>query len=218
MPKVSGLCVTRCAPYLQRALDCWERQTHLERELIIVHDRDPQALQGFRLPSDARVCVISPPRTLGELRNFSIAESRGDYLCQWDDDDWYHPQRIAVQLATAERATSQACALRRWVTFDMTKGKAYLSNPRCWEGSLLWHRDVTGAGYPAVARGEDTPFADRIRPELLDRPDLYIYVYHGGNTWTREHFENLFAAAAPLNKSASDAIARCLAGEIEMPF
>ncbi len=210
MSKVSALCVTRCGVHLQRAIDCWSRQTHADRELVIVYDGDPRALCAFRVPPEAVVVYVAERRTLGELRNISIASASGEYLCQWDDDDWFHPDRITRQLETAQASASRACALSRWIEFDTLTGKAYLSNPRCWEGSLLWHRDRTGDGYPALVRGEDTPFARRVNPALLERPDLYVYTCHGDNTWPRSHFEGLFAAAKELPTKVAQAVARKL--------
>jgi len=48
--------------------------------------------------------------------------------------------------------------------------------------------------YPNLRRGEDTAFLNACRSlglkiHLLDRPDLYVYVVHGQNTYSEEHFE-----------------------------
>jgi hypothetical protein len=45
----------------------------------------------------------------------------------------------------------------------------------------------------------------------LDRPGLYIYTYHGGNTWTRAHFrKRILKDAEALPKDESLRIARVL--------
>jgi glycosyltransferase involved in cell wall biosynthesis len=32
--------------------------------------------------------------TLGELRNISVREADGEYVCVWDDDNWYGSNRL----------------------------------------------------------------------------------------------------------------------------
>ena len=39
----------------------------------------------------------APGQVLGTLRNRSLEEATGDFMAQWDDDDWYHPERIERQ-------------------------------------------------------------------------------------------------------------------------
>jgi len=49
------------------------------------------------------------------------------------------------------------------------------------------------ARYPSWTRHEDAAFLARLQRagakiRLLDRPDLYVYVFHGRNTFPPEHF------------------------------
>lgn len=211
-PLVSCLCVSRLRPQLARALQCFRRQSYTDIELIVVHESpaDPrrELIQGLNV---REVLVDGAHKlTLGELRNVAIAASRGEFLCQWDDDDWHHPDRIRVQLNHCHTQLRRACTLERWTVFDETTQRAYVSRPRGWEGSLLWHRSLTGIGYPALARGEDIPFVHRIRPLMIDRPDLYVYCYHGSNTWDSSHFQAIFNQSTPLDALASAAVANLI--------
>jgi glycosyltransferase involved in cell wall biosynthesis len=36
--------------------------------------------------------------TLGALRNISLESARSEIICQWDDDDYSHPGRLAIQV------------------------------------------------------------------------------------------------------------------------
>jgi glycosyltransferase involved in cell wall biosynthesis len=200
--------VTRERPHLlRRAIDCFRMQDYGPRELLVVVESDDSAsrrvLDELRDPAIRRLEVAAVPKlSLGALRNAGIAACRGHYLAQWDDDDWYAPNRLGAQIAAIRKHRRPACVLARWILYDESRGQAYLSATRTWEGSIVVER----AALPTYAdrpRGEDTPVLEKLvaagRVILLDEPWLYVYVFHGKNTWGREHFErNLLAYAARL--------------------
>lgn len=207
-PVVSCLCVTRNRPrLLARAVDCFRHQDFGPRELVVVFESDDAAtralLQQWPDPSIRAVEVAATPRsTLGALRNLGIAHCRGQYVAQWDDDDWYAPNRLGAQVAALQASRKPACVLMRWILYDAERDAAYMSVRRTWEGSLVAERSALPA-YPELARGEDTAVIGALlaagRLVALDAPWLYVYVFHGGNTWERSHFErNLVAHATRL--------------------
>ncbi len=64
--------------------------------------------------------------------------------------------------------------------------------------------------------GEDTPLVTKLFSKGLVfpviMPRLYIYTYHGGNTWSRAHWENLLAYSRPLSGKSSRLISGILDG------
>src|ERR1700676_5357033 len=100
---------------LARAIADFCGQSARERELVIVHDGGRGLHQGvLRLASerdDAAINVVQvgAGQTLGALRNAAVAAARGNYVCQWDDDDRYHPRRLDAQLE-ALRAAKSDCS------------------------------------------------------------------------------------------------------------
>ncbi|HEX6765235.1 MAG TPA: glycosyltransferase [Polyangiaceae bacterium] len=218
---VSCLCVTRgIHAHLQRAVACFQAQTYPRRELVIVYeelDEDATRLLAERI--DGVVLVHVPPQPkqpLGVLRNASLAAAQGDFVCNWDDDDWHAPRRLELELEALAQSEADACVLNRWLVFDEVTRNAYVSGKRLWEGSLLCRRDleVLKGGYPARKRGEDhvliLAMKDKHRIATLDRPELYIYTYHRKNTWDREHFERIFASATELSQADSSRIEKTL--------
>lgn len=203
-PTVSCLCVTRHRPkLLRRAIDCFDRQTLPNRELVIVtEDDDLQTLEVLREMEprkDIVPVVVSrhPKKPLGDLRRISVAAAQGEYVVQWDDDDFFHPDRLTAQLAEIRRIGRPACVLRRWIIYK--DGRAVVSSTRHWEGSLMC-RKADMPEYPSLHRGEDTPVIEQLEAAdkiaALDRPDLYVYAFHGGNTWHSLHWEGAFRAGA----------------------
>jgi len=204
---ISCLCVTRNrVEHLRRSVNCFLDQRHPARELVLVYESDDAATRGYvatlTSPMIVPVQVEAGQMKLGALRNVSIRESHGDYIAQWDDDDWFSPQRLECQYEALITSGKAACLLSRWTVYDAKTGRGYISNVRAWEGSLLCRKDAMVA-YPELPMGEDTPaiqqLLDASLVTLLERPELYIYAYHGRNVWDRRHWEAIFRCSTPLD-------------------
>ena len=217
---VSCLCVTRHrVDLLRRAVACFHAQTHQNRELVIVFDADDPETRAYVHsilgPSVLAIEVASTPRLpLGAKRNLAVQIARGLFVAQWDDDDWHAPDRLRAQLAAIDQHQRPACVLVRQVLYDGMTGQAAVSATRTWENSLLARRDAMPK-YPELAKLEDTPLIQAMLAANmlvgLDRPDLYVYVYHGKNTWERTHWDTAIAAfAQPLPAAETQRIAQLL--------
>ncbi len=182
---------------LQHSIFQFNQQTHADKELIVIYYSDDEdtvsMIQNIKqdnihfYPYNIEKCW-----TLGDLRNYAIDKTSGDYICVWDDDDIYHPDRISMQL---EKITGRyvACTIRREIRFNVFTNRLYLTKRRKHglEGSLLCKKKFFPK-YSKLNSGEDTPvlsflgYDDKIA--FLDRAHLYIYVYHGKNTVSSKHF------------------------------
>lgn len=209
---ISCLMVTRLsADRIARvgaSIAAFQAQTHDRRELVILIDDSAEAEEravlremiGASGPAPIRVVTRPGRPTLGWLRNESVREARGEYVCQWDDDDLYHPERLAAQLAALQAGGHEAVYLQEVLQFFPETRALYWTNWRATEagghpGSLFMRRDLP-VSYPttgAEARlGEDLVLAralwSRGRVGLLaDAPHLFAYVSHGANSWAADH-------------------------------
>ena len=199
-PLVSCLMVTRGKLFPSRfAVACFQYQTYENRELIVVVDDSSCELIPYVASlRDDRIRLVevsAGARTLGELRNISVANARGEYVCQWDDDDLYAPERIQTQLAALLSAQAAACVLRRWTLWWPETNRLAISGVRLWEGSILALRQAMPP-YPALRRGEDTEMMKSLlqqeRVLSLEAPSLYVYIHHGSNTFGEQHFFNIY--------------------------
>ena len=202
-PLISCICVTKNHPdLLSKAIKCFKAQTYANKELILLYDESNLPTRDFLRKNVHNHCIkIFPVNgcfTLGALRNYAVENSNGDFFCQWDDDDWHNAFRLAFQYSAIKKNSYSACIIDQWILFDSLTEKAYLSGKRLWEGSLLCRKDMfLTKKYENVSRGEDTPLVEYLYHHKLlhlmeGLPELYIYNYHGGNTFDREHFNELF--------------------------
>jgi hypothetical protein len=203
VPLVSCVMVTRDRPRLAaRAVECFLAQSYPNRELVVIDGGESDDLQqGI----DA---ICYPPiklhrerpagRSMGELRDLAVKKSSGQYVCVWDDDDLYDPDRLSIQMNAITALGADACFLARLQLWWPARCILAVSIRRMWEGTMICAKDKMPF-YPPLRRGEDTPVAYRLwrsqRVVMLDEPRLYTYLFHGTNTTGESHFAAHCAAA-----------------------
>jgi glycosyltransferase involved in cell wall biosynthesis len=189
----------------QQAIRDFQRQTWQDRELIIVQDSSHafhEELKDYiqQFPEERiRLYFIEKPLSLGELRNISVEKASGSYICQWDDDDRYHPQRLEIQFELLQQEDSDFCFLtdqlhwyqeKNWWFWDDWQVETFPMN--LIQGTILGKKELLGE-YPALDRGEDTPVIVDIAErglkisQLKNHGYLYIYTYNGNNVWDYQH-------------------------------
>ena len=199
---VSCICVTRNrVTLLKRAVHSFLQQTYSPCELVIQYEADDIATRSYvRTLTDPRIVPTEvqamPHLSLGNRRNIALRDARGKYIAQWDDDDWSAPTRVAEQIAAIRTSGRQGCVLLRCLLFDEALQRASVSGSRFWEFSLVAERLAVPA-FSELAKGEDTSVIVQMLNAYqlagIDRPELYVYVFHGANIWDREHWETAIA-------------------------
>jgi glycosyltransferase involved in cell wall biosynthesis len=90
---------------LRATLESALAQTHRRREIIFVDDGSSDDTESILAPYRPRIRVIRRAHAgLAAARNAGVAAAEGDYLALLDADDLWAPDKLAVQLAVAERA------------------------------------------------------------------------------------------------------------------
>lgn len=185
----------------RQAIQCFQRQTHPDRELVIAcatAGSDVEALVRELDDPQIRFAIAEGAANVGDIRNAAIAQADGELVCVWDDDDLSHPDRLRWQLAAMAAADAPIAALSRVLLWWPATVRLAMSVQRVWENTLLVERAIMPP-YPSVERGGDTTFFRALRKgravALLEQPEAYIYVAHGANIWGADHFEMLFGHA-----------------------
>jgi len=193
-------------PLAMKAVEAWQNQNYPgERVLMVINDHPdvplfadgecPEGVIEYRigLPEDQPV-KGKRKYTLGELRNIGIVLAETDYIVQWDDDDYSHPDRLAYQVI---QTSPGGCSIfRHEIHCNLKTGQAFVNDGqeiRCrgFPGTMLWPAD-SGVEFPCKGKAEDTEFILALREHIgvqILRNDacMYFRCYHGHNTWSEKH-------------------------------
>jgi len=103
-PLVTAVMLTghdaRRRPLAKIAIECFLQQTWENKNLLIINQGEPHnipdvQIRGYMVKEDT---LFTAPVTIGMLRNIAHEYADAEYLINWDDDDYHHPDRIAVQI------------------------------------------------------------------------------------------------------------------------
>ncbi len=218
-PLISCICVTSKRPLLlQRAIACFERQTYRNRELVISFPKSDQETRDLLLKislfSDISLLVMERPdeENLGSARNRAIEQANGTYICVWDDDDWYHNKRIEYQYEAIKGSIFRASVIQSILLCDFQNKETFFSPCRMWEGTLLCEKEILQSQlYLEQERGEDTAVVFNLHLKnilfnLVGAPFMYIYIYHGNNTWGENHFNSYFLQAVAMDEKINQQV------------
>lgn len=207
---------------LKRAIRSYCAQTYPRRELLIVTEgetRERQAITDYLEHlgrDDIRPVFLDDEHlNLGKVRNISMQAARGEILCQWDDDDISHPERLLVQARRLLEERTQACLFteqlqflepeRRLAWVDWAYGGGVEGIWRLIPGSLMMYRDSRfqyPESGPNACQGEDfclleNLFAAGPIAELGGAGHLLVYTYHGRNTFSGDHHRGQWDRSLP---------------------
>lgn len=185
---VSCLCVTEGrAAFMDWLLWGYDRQTHADRELVVV---DSSAKPWVCDRPDVRVVSVAPGLNVPAKRNCALEEARGTFVAWFDDDDWQHPERLARLVHILERNDAAYCGTSRSFFLDL-----YARRARSYDGmgSLIFNGAVfrrealAGLKFDEQRRkASDTPWLREVRrrlgpPRMDDRLVSTIWLSHDHN-------------------------------------
>lgn len=206
------------------AIKCFLAQTYSPCELVIVSqgDRDQNLAIRNMIDGKTNIQFIEAPKhlTLGQMRNLSVELAHGDVICQWDDDDWYHPSRVMTQFRSI-RGNAIASLYSKYLKYFRDTKKMYMIDHNSGTQDYLdlckWHRhkqflagsimfkkpffhQFNNCLYPEGGHQSNKEEDLSVLQKLLKVGMVvqvnsgyeYCYVYHGGNVYERRHHEMLF--------------------------
>ncbi|MCC6537269.1 MAG: hypothetical protein IT162_06960, partial [Bryobacterales bacterium] len=148
----------------------------------------------------------------------------GEFIVKWDDDDWYRRDFAATMLAALRPApepdqVAAACGCYRVFVagerFFRFSGRTNGGGGTLTFAKSLWRR----VPFRDVQGDEDAWFRTDIgRPlVLVDEPQIYVVIRHGGNTWVRNRngqtTDRVFLGRPPVSENL-----RCLFSPKEAEF
>jgi hypothetical protein len=122
---------------------------------------------------------------------------------QWDDDDWYHQDRITIQLQN--QVDDKLVLLQNEVVCDLQTGEAKACCAAGWRyggfpGTVLYPSTVDKR-YEAWGKSEDDMFLFKLPRLSIDNdPLLYVRTWNGFNTWDKAHYNMISQSARELSE------------------
>lgn len=199
-PLVSCLMVTADRRELcRRSIRCYNQQTYSNKELVVVDDGQQDLAPVLAdIPADEVTYVKLDPsddNVLGMLRNVALENADGAFVTQWDDDDWYHEERVERQAATLMDGYDACCLHGSLMHIDDPEYMymPYIGTLENGVPGTVMHRRNEEIRYPEMRRAEDSVFIEAWREKRYtqlpnDQSHLFIRCFHGSNTWEKKHF------------------------------
>ncbi|MEZ8143574.1 glycosyl transferase [Enterovibrio norvegicus FF-162] len=101
MDKVSVITPSHnCLPFLPKAMESVLNQTHKNLELLIINDNSSDDTEEYLTTiTDSRIRVFhTAVGSAAKARNIGLRHAKGDYIAFLDADDYWYPDKLALQL------------------------------------------------------------------------------------------------------------------------
>jgi hypothetical protein len=186
----------------RQAVECFVKQVYARKQLVIVNgvpeeiDLDTRVTNvGYHEIVEQRV---APGQSVGMMRNLGLEAADGDWIMQWDDDDYSHPFRIAYQMA--HRDGDRPVFLRQQIRCQYQKSIAFYHVEETGISGTILH-PKTSARYQDVGRHEDLLFwtaswgANRVVVDNVGRAaKMSLAFYHGRNVTPEDEWMSKYPA------------------------
>ena len=132
--------------FLPALYEVYARQTYPDTELRILDDSDRPS-PFFTALADPRVHYrhLARRHSIGAKRNRLVQEAGGEWICHFDDDDYYAEQYIASMLASAKGV--DFVKLAAWFSFSRSSRSFTYWDTRLPDSLSYWQ---TGTGLEAA--------------------------------------------------------------------
>lgn len=205
---------------VKKAIFHFLSQTYKNKEMVVVTQGNLEENVQIRQLTESYGIVFveaSKDLTLGAMRNLSVELTTGDVVCQWDDDDYYHPERLATQykflrcggiasLYTQHLKLFKNSRKMYWIDYkrgteDYLKVIEKLPYKKFLTGSVMFRKrcfhEFKNLLYPENGdqsnKEEDLNVIQKLmqlgKVCEVNEGHQYVYVYHGDNTCELNHHE-----------------------------
>lgn len=224
-PLISCICITDNRPsQLLRSIILFDAQSYPNRELIIsckIGDQvTKQLIEKVKSSSTIRIVIIEHHQTLslGMAKNEAVSRCNGEYICIWDDYNWFHTNRLTHQYNTLQSKAKfcQSSLLNVIIVYDAVNHKACFSTPFDWAESLLCKKSLAlECPFDDINYQESNKLISYLRTrkllyEINDAQTSFIYVYQDLYSQNYSQFSDFLSNSSPFDQSRADSIYQLL--------
>ncbi|WP_158797419.1 glycosyltransferase family A protein [Pedobacter sp. L105] len=176
--------------FIPFAIDNFLKQDYSNAELVIIDDGIKSCAD--LIPDNNQICYFytEPISTIGKKRNVACEKANGEFILNWDDDDWYAPDWISRQVNLLLISGADITGLNK-IVFYSTSLQQYLgyedAEHHKWLcGATLAFKKSIWKCHPFadLQVGEDSDFIFNTKGQIavLDYPNGFIATLHDHNT------------------------------------
>jgi len=189
-------------PFIPLALECFRAQTYPRKELVVIDDGTDPVADLFEGVPDVKYRRLVRRLTIGAKRNLACQEAQGEFIAHWDDDDWYAPNRLELQVTPLLAGTADMTGFANKFVLEMPRGQFWTTADELHRrmfvgdvhgGTLLYRKSILKENirYPEINLAEDAELIQQAirrakRLARLENTGAFIYLRHGGNAWKFE--------------------------------
>lgn len=188
-PLISCLCVTENRPdFMPWLLWNFQRQKYPHKELVII-----DASESPYKPGKAKNVrtLHAPGLNVAARRNLALQEAGGELMAWFDDDDWYHPERLIHLSQLISDETQVAGPKLAWFVNLFTFGvKQFVARHGVLNSGLVARIDAAQSIRfdETVDKGEDIEWLNQLQArygvaETFEVPSFFLcHNQNAGNT------------------------------------
>ena len=133
---------------------------------MIVDDGDDAIGDLVNAIPGVRYIRLNQRLSIGAKRNLACREARGELIAQWDDDDWYAPDRLSYQARPILDDQADLTGLENTYLLELPAGRFWTTQHQLHQrmfvgdvhgGTLVFRKNLLNNGlrYPEVNLAED---------------------------------------------------------------
>jgi glycosyltransferase involved in cell wall biosynthesis len=180
--------------FLAAAVDSVLRQTYPASEVVVVRDGLDTELPDSLPAGEVRV-VDRPREGVAAARNAGIAATTAQWVCFLDDDDLWHPERLAAVADHIESRPGCAAVHAGWWSFAArpiagvdivasTLDECLDAVTRVTAVSEMGYLDITGRSFDLLLDSPRTAISTAtVRRDLLERAGGFPHGYTCAEDW-----------------------------------
>ncbi|MDK1290685.1 glycosyltransferase [Pseudoalteromonas umbrosa] len=201
-PLVSCVMPTcRRAHYITQSVSYFNRQSYPNKELIIVYEQEEDLPTSMPVQDNIKLIKVPDNASIGYKRSIGAKYSEGAFIAQWDDDDWYSSERLAIQLEPLLSGVADITGIKNHLFFDVWRGQFWAAEKTLFDamfrrgiagGTLVFSRTYWSEGtldYRDSSLREDADFMESMIEAganlvAVDGHTHFVYLRHLNNTWS----------------------------------
>jgi len=199
--------------FLPQAISYFRRQDYPNKELLILDDSATEP--DIEVPDSGDIVFVHLRRRmiLGEKRNLCCELARGAIIAHWDDDDWFAPTRLSLQVTPLlhQGAHMSVLHIRNILMIDLREIRA-AQHPKFVDSHFMFWKALwrEKARYGRKTCGESMVFyaAAKKCAKIVNVMDgeQAVYIRHDSNTWQHNDWKRSWRRIFNLRKRVEDVI------------